>query len=171
MSSALETILSIHTCSSPVHWTWNPDKIWQTRLYFRVQSVRRRIQSHHWPWTHQCTGHLWWRWWFLGPGHKLLKTKITCALPSICILPPYFRHGTHQRRQIRSWSSGFPAMAGSSKVYVKPCQAMRWSSGLAAHFAELPLAPVDICLRRENRRDARRVSSFQRFQLPYPLVN
>ena len=109
-----------------------------------------------------------------GDGSSALATsrlrQKSPAQCSICILPPYFRHGTHQRRQIRSWSSGFPAMAGSSKVYVKPCQAMRWSSCLAAHFSELPLAPVDICLRWENRRDARRVSSFQSFQsfqLPY----
>ena len=33
------------------------------------------------------------------------------------------------------------------KVYVKPRQSMQRSSGLAAHFAELPLAPVDIGLR------------------------
>ena len=89
----------------------------KTRLYFRVQSVWTRIQSHHWPWTHQCTGHWWWRWWFLGPGHKSLKnfkTEIRCVV--LCILPPYFRHGTHQRRQIRSWSSGFPAMAAMAAM-------------------------------------------------------
>ena len=134
MSSALETILSIHTCSSPVHWTWNPDKIWQTRLYFRVQSVWRRIQSHHWPWTHQCTGHLWWRWWFLGPGHKSLKTKITCAvlyLHPTSIFPAWNSpEKTDPQLVVRvpchGWKfEGLCQTMSSHAVVIRPCRSFR----------------------------------------------